>query len=240
MKILLTGTIQSFADKKGTAVLEAKRRSKEGPQVETFYLKFHSDDAFREFKGRYALGAGVQVIGLLRQVQTPILDRATKKPLLGSNGRELRNALLAVEVKEHKPYQQVDEFDTIYVHGMVGMVDKKELRQSGSGMSYLKARVAYNHYKRPGEEEGQADFYSVVAFGSTAESLNNLDKGDKFIVDYGVIALDTYEMRDVFHSDSSPVSRNGLEIAIREFSYLPRSRQSGSVPLAPSGEEIPF
>lgn len=240
MKILLTGTIQSFADKKGTAVLEAKRRSKEGPQVETFYLKFHNEDAFREFKGRYALGAGVQVIGLLRQVQTPIVDRVTKKPLVGTNGRELRNALLSVEVKEHKAFKNLDEFDTIYVHGMVGMVDKKDLRQSGNGLSYLKARVAYNHYKRPGEDEGQGDFYSVVAFGGQADSLNNLEKGDKFIIDYGVIALDTYEMRDITHSDGSPVSRNGLEIAIREFSYLPRSRQSGSAPLAPAGEEIPF
>lgn len=240
MKILLTGTIQSFADKKGTAVLEAKRRSKEGPQVETFYLKFHNEDAFREFKGRYALGAGVQVIGLLRQVQTPILDRGTKQPILGTNGRELRNALLSVEVKEHKAFQHQDEFDTIYVHGMVGLVDKKDLRQSGSGVSYLKARVAYNHYKRPGEDEGQADFYSIVAFSGQADSLNNLEKGDKFIIDYGVIALDTYEVRDVAHSDGTPVSRNGLEIAIREFSYLPRSRQAGSVPLAPAGEEIPF
>lgn len=240
MKILLTGTIQSYADKKGTAVLEAKRRSKEGPQVETFYLKFHNEDAFREFKGRYALGAGVQVIGLMRQVQTPILDRVTKKPVMGSNGRELRNSLLSIEVKEHKAFKNQDEFDTIYVHGMVGVVDKKELRQSGSGLSYLKARVAYNHYKRPGEDEGQGDFYSIVAFGGQADSLNNLEKGDKFIIDYGVIQVDTYEMRDAFHSDNSPISRNGLEIAVREFSYLPRSRQSGSVPLAPAGEEIPF
>jgi hypothetical protein len=240
MKILLTGTIHSFADKKGTAVVEAKRRAKEGVVAETFYLKFHNDDAYREFKGRYALGAGLQVIGLLRQVQTPLLDRVTKQPLIGTNGRELRQALLSVEVKEHKPIQRVEEYDTLYAHGMVGVVEKKDLRQSAAGLSYLTCRVAYNHFKRPDEAEGQGDFYNLIAFGAQAESLNNLDRGDKFLIDYGVPALDAYEMRDITHSDGTPVTRNGLEIMLREFTYLPRPRQSGPAPLAPAGEEIPF
>lgn len=246
MKILLTGTVQSYADKKGTVVLEAKRRAKEGAVAETFYLKFHNEDAYGEFKGRYALNASVQVIGLLRQVLTPLIDRVTKQPLIGTNGRELRNALLSIEVKEHKGIQLQDDHDTLYAHGMVGLVEKQELRQSASGVSYLKARVAYNHFKRRDEAEGQGDFYNLIAFGAQAESLNNLEKGDRFLIDFGVPALDPYEMRDITHSDGTPVTRNGLEIALREFSYLPRARQSasgsasGSGSLATASEEIPF
>lgn len=240
MKILLTGAVQSFADKKGTVVLECARKAKEGTATETFYLKFHSDDAYQTFKGRYALGDGVQVIGLLRQVQTPILDRVTKKPIQGTNGKDLRNSLLAVEVKEHKPIKR-DEFDTLYAHGLVGMVEKRELAQSASGLSYIKARVAYNHYKRPDEEQGQADFYSLVAFGGQAESLDNLEKGHRFVIDYAVPSLDAYEMRDVTHSDGTPVTRNGLELLLREFSYLPRNDRGGSEPVPQrSSEEIPF
>jgi hypothetical protein len=70
--------------------------------------------------------------------------------------------------------------------------------------------------------------------------LNNLERGDKFLIDYGVPALDPYEMRDITHSDGTPVTRNGLEIALREFSYLPRFRQTGPAPLAAAGEEILF
>jgi hypothetical protein len=247
MKILLTGAIQSFADKKGTVVLESTRKAKEAPVKETFYLKFHSDEAFGAFKGRYALGDGVQVIGLLRQVQTPILDRVTKKSIQGNNGRDLRNGLLAVEVKEHKGVTR-DEFDTFYAHGLVTLIDKRELSKSGSGLSYLKARVAYNHYKRPDEEQGQADFYNLVAFGGQAESLDNLEKGNRFVVDYAIPALDAYEMRDATHSDGAAITRNGLELMLREFSYLPRSVQSSDAPAersvegyAPrSGSEIPF
>jgi hypothetical protein len=203
-------------------------------------LKFYNEDAYREFKGRYDVDAGVQVIGLLRQVQASLVDRVTKSPLVGTNGRDLRHALLSVEVKEHKAIQRQDEYDTLYAHGMVGIVEKKDLRQSGSGLSYLKLRVAYNHFKRPDEAEGQGDFYNLIAFGAQAESLNNLERGDKFLIDYGVPALDPYEMRDITHSDGTPVTRNGLEIALREFSYLPRFRQTGPAPLAAAGEEILF
>src|ERR1035437_1450000 len=163
MKILLTGAVQSFADKKGTAVLEAVRKAKEGPAKETFYLKFYSDEAYQAFKERYAVGDGVQVIGLLRQVQIPLVDCVTKTPLQGSNGRELRNSLLSVEVKEHKPATR-DEFDTLYAHGLVTIVDKRDLAQSAGGKSYLKARVVYQHYKLPDEEQGIGDFYNVIAF----------------------------------------------------------------------------
>ncbi|MDB5095800.1 MAG: hypothetical protein JWM80_221 [Cyanobacteria bacterium RYN_339] len=240
MKILLTGSVQSFADKKGTVVLEALRKAKDGPAVETFYLKFHSDESYQAFKGRYALGDGVQVIGLLRQVPVPIVDRVTKKPIQGSNGRDLRNSLLAVEVKEHKAVQR-DELDTLYAHGIVSIVEKRELAKSASGLSYLKARVAYNHYKRPDEEQGQADFYNLVCFGGQAESLDNLEKGQRFVIDYAVPSLDSYDMRDVAHSDGTPISRNGLELLVREFSFLPRSAQSPDVPMsARAPEEIPF
>jgi hypothetical protein len=245
MKILLTGAVQSFADKKGTVVLESTRKAKEGPSIETFYLKFHNDEAYQAFKGRYALGDGVQIIGLLRQVQTPLLDRVTKKVLQGSNGKDLRNTLLAVEVKEHKPVQR-DEFDTLYAHGMVTLVDKRDLATSSTGLSYLKGRVVYNHFKRQDEEQGQADFYNVVCFGSQAESLDNLDKGNRFVIDYAIPSLDTYEMRDITHSDGTPVSRNGLDLMLREFSYLPRSIQHGAdhntvvTTSHNNGEEIPF
>jgi hypothetical protein len=238
MKILLTGSVQSFADKKETVVLESNRKAKEGPVLETFYLKFHTKDAYDAFKGRYKAGDHVQVIGLVRQVQTPLLDRKTKEPLKGDKGYELRNPLLAVEVREHKP-ALADEFDTIYAHGIVGIVDKKELKQSAGGLSYLRARVAYNHFKRQDEEQGQGDFYSIVAFGGQAESLDLLEKGDKFVIDFGVIALSPYEMRDLTHSDGTPVTRNGPEITVREFSFHPRGRQEAAAP-ARSGEEIPF
>jgi hypothetical protein len=240
MKILLTGSVQSFADKKGTVVLESHRKAKEGPAMETFYLKFHNDEAYQAFKGRYALGDGVQVIGLLRQVQAPIVDRGTKKPIQGSNGKDLRNSLLAVEVKEHKAVQR-DEFDTLYAHGMVTVVEKRELGKSASGLSYLKARVVYNHYKRPDEDQGQADFYNLVAFGGQAESLDNLEKGHRFVIDYAIPSLDTYEVRDASHSDGTPVMRNGLEMVLREFTYLPRSIQAGDLPTSSRNpEEIPF
>lgn len=240
MKILLTGAVQSFADKKGTVVLESTRKAKEGPATETFYLKFHSDEAYQNFKGRYALGDGVQIIGLLRQVQTPLLDRVTKKPLVGTNGRELRNALFSVEVKEHKPCKR-EEFDTLYAHGVVTVVDRRDLATSASGLSYLKCRVAYNHYKRQDEEQGQGDYYGLIAFGSQAESLDNLEKGNRFVIDYAIPSLDPYEMRDLTHSDGTPVSRNGMELMLREFSYLPRNQQTGDLPaIAREGEEIPF
>jgi Single-strand binding protein family len=241
MKILLTGAIQSFADKKETVVLESNRKAKEGPMLETFYLKFHNQEAYDAFKGRYKAGDHVQVIGLLRQVQTPLLDRKTKEPLQGDKGYELRNSLMAVEVREHKPALK-DEFDTIYAHGVVGIVDKKELRQSAGGLTYLNARVAYNHIKRQDEEKGQADFYNIVAFGGQAESLDLLEKGDKVVIDYGVVSLNPYEMRDLTHSDGTPVTRNGPEITIREFSFHPRGRQEAhAVAAGPrASEEIPF
>jgi hypothetical protein len=237
MKILVTGAIQSFADKKETVVLEVNRKAKEGPVLETFYLKFHSKEAYDAFKGQYKAGDGVQVIGLVRQVQTPLLDRKTKEPLKGTNGYELRNTLLAIEVREHKSVTR-DEFDTLYAHGVVGVVEKKELKQSASGLAYMKARVAYNHFKRKDEEQGQADFYNIVAFGGQAESLELLEKGDKFVIDYGVVSLNPYEMRDVSHSDGTAVTRNGPEITVREFSFLPRGRQE--VPAQRQAEEIPF
>ncbi|HEY9722990.1 MAG TPA: single-stranded DNA-binding protein [Oscillatoriaceae cyanobacterium] len=240
MKILLTGSVQSFADKKGTVVLESVRKAKEAPITETFYLKFHSDDAYQDFKSRYKAGDGVQVIGLVRQVQTPIIDRVTKKTIQGTHGKDLRNTLLAVEVKEHKPHTR-DEFDTLYAHGIVSVVKKEDLRQSGSGLPYLKLRVVFNHYKRPDEEEGQADFYNLVAFGGQAESLDGLDKGDRFVLDYGVIASSPYEMRDVAHSDGTAITRNGPELVLREFTYLPRAnRQAQETVPAGAGEEIPF
>jgi single-stranded DNA-binding protein len=244
MKILLTGAVQSFADKKETVVFESSRKSKDGPVLETFYLKFHSAEAYTNFKGRYKAGDGVQVIGLVRQVQTPLLDRVTKAPLVGASGYELRNTLLAIEVKEHKPHQR-DEFDTLYAHGVVGIVEKKELRQSAGGVAFLNARVAYNHYKRPDEEKGQADFYNIVAFRGQAESLDQLEKGDKIVIDYGEISLSPYEMRDVGHSDGSAVTRNGPEITVREFSFLPRGRAGQELSGAAAGasrdsEEIPF
>jgi single-stranded DNA-binding protein len=239
MKILVTGAIQSFADKKETVVLEVNRKAKEGPVLETFYLKFHSKEAYDAFKGQYKAGDGVQVIGLVRQVQTPLLDRKTKEPLKGTNGYELRNTLLAIEVREHKSVTR-DEFDTLYAHGVVGVVEKKELKQSASGVPYFRARVAYNHFKREGEEQGQGDFYNIVAFRGQAESLDLLEKGDKFVIDFGEITLSPYEMRDVTHSDGTAVTRNGPEITVREFSFLPRSvRQDGSVPQR-QNEEIPF
>ena len=238
MKILLTGAIQSFADTKETVVLEATRKAKDGPVLETFYLKFHTKEAYDAFKGRYKAGDGVQVIGLVRQVQTPLLDRGTREPLKGPSGHELRNTLLAVEVREHKPAPR-DEFDTIYAHGMVGLIEKKELRQSASGLPYMQGRVAYNHFKREDEAQGQGDFYNIVVFGGQADSLNLLEKGDRFLIDYGVIALSPYEMRDVTHSDGTPVTRNGPEIIVREFTFLGRAgRQDLTVPRV--GEEIPF
>ena len=239
MKILLTGAVQSFADKKETVVLESNRRSKEGPVLETFYLKFHGKEAYDAFKGRYKAGDHVQVIGLLRQVQTPLLDRKTKEPLQGTKGYELRNTLFAVEVREHRPALK-DEFDTIYAHGVVGIVEKKELKQSSGGVAYLSARVAYNHFKRQDEEHGQADFYNVIAFRGQAESLDLLEKGDKFVIDYGEVSLNPYEMRDVTHSDGTPVTRNGPEITIRDFSFHPRGRQEAPVGAVRAGEDIPF
>lgn len=239
MKILLTGAVQSFADKKGTVVLESTRKAKEGPVTETFYLKFHSDEAYQAFKGVYRLGSGVQVIGLVRQIQTPLVDRGTKKPIQGANGKDLRNTLLAIEVKEHKPITR-DEFDTLYAHGMVGIVEKQELRQTANGLSWIKLRVAYNHYKRHDEEQGQADFYNLVAFGSTATSLDNMEKGRKFLIDYAIPSLNAYEMKDVSHSDGSAVTRNAPELTLREFSYLPRERHEHEHPVAAASEEIPF
>ena len=239
MKILLTGSVQSFADKKGTVVLEVLRKTKEGPVAETFYLKFHQDEAYNEFKSRYVQGDGVQVIGLVRQIQTPLVDRETKKPLVGTNGRDLRNTLLAVEVREHKKITR-DETDTIYAHGLVGVVSKEEMRQSANGLAYVKLRVAYNHFKRPDETEGQADFYNLVAFGRQAESLDNMDKGDKFVIDYAALSHNSYEMRDMTHSDGTAISRNSPELVLREFSYLPRSRQNVEPAETLVGEEIPF
>ena len=239
MKILLTGAVQSFADKKGIVVLDVVRKAKEGPATETFYLKFHTDEAYHDFKGRYKVGSGVQVIGLVRQIQTPLLDRVTKAPIQTQTGKDLRNTLLAVEVKEHKPVQR-DEFDTIYAHGLVGVVEKKELRKSQGGLSYIHLRVAYNHFKRADEEQGQSDFYNLVAFGGQAESLDGLEKGDKLLLDYGVLSLAPYEVRDLSHSDGSAITRNSPEITLREFSYLPRGRQGMELPVARAGEEIPF
>lgn len=239
MKILLTGSVQSFADKKGTVVLEVLRKAKEGPVAETFYLKFHQDDAYQEFKSRYVPGDGVQVIGLVRQIQTPLVDRETKKPIAGAHGRDLRNTLLAVEVREHKKIAR-DEADTIYAHGLVGVVSKEEMRQSASGVSYVKLRVAYNHFKRPDESEGQADFYNLVAFGRQAESLDNMEKGDKFVIDYAIMSHNPYEMREISHSDGTAITRNSPELVLKEFSYLPRSRQAGEPIAQPVGEEIPF
>lgn len=239
MKILLTGAVQSFADKKGTVVLEATRKAKEGPITETFYLKFHNEDAYHDFKGRYTLGAGVQIIGLVRQVQTPVVDRVTKQPIQGMNGKDLRNALLAVEVKEHKALNR-DEFDTLYAHGIVTMIEKKEMKETGNGLKYLKARVAYNHFKRADEEQGQGDYYNIIAFGGQAESLDNLDKGDRFVIDYGVLSANPYEMRDAAHSDGTAITRNAPEMVMREFSFLPRNRQTGDLPTARNSEEIPF
>jgi hypothetical protein len=240
MKILITGAIQSFADKKETVVLESNRKAKEGPSLETFYLKFHNKEAYDAFKGRYKAGDGVQVIGLVRQVQTPLLDRKTKEPIKGDKGYDLRNTLLAIEVREHKPHVK-DEFDTIYAHGIVSMVEKKELKQSANGLAYMRARVVYSHYKRHDEEQGQGDFYNIVIFGGQAESLDLLEKGDKFVIDYGVVSLNPYEMRDLTHSDGTPVTRNSPEITVREFSFHPRGRQEAAVAAdARAGEEIPF
>lgn len=240
MKILLTGAIQSFADKKGTVVLESIRKAKEGPVTETFYLKFHSDEAYQAFKGLYRLGSGVQVIGLVRQIQTPLVDRGTKKALTGHNGKDLRNTLLAVEVKEHKAVTR-DEFDTLYAHGVVSIIEKQDLRQTGSGRNWIKLRVAYYHYKRHDEERGQADFYNLVAFGHTATSLDNMEKGRRFLVDYAVPALNPYEMKDVAHSDGTPVTRNSPEMTLWDFSFLPRDQQEQhEAPVAHASEEIPF
>lgn len=227
MKILLTGKVQSFADKKQTAALEVQRKSKEGLVAQVFYLKFNHDDTYQAFKAQYQVGDGVQVIGLLRQVQVPLLDRANKKPLQTPSGRDLRNVILSVEVREHRPSVVTDEADTVYAHGMVGIVDKPELRKSASGKSFVRMRVAYNHYKRHDEEEGQADFYDLVAFGGQADSLANMERGDRFLIDYGAVALTSYAMRDLTHSDGTPITRNGLEIAVREFSYLPRGGRAG-------------
>lgn len=240
MKILLTGAVQSFADKKGTVVLESTRKAKEGPVTETFYLKFHSDEAYQAFKGLYRLGSGVQVIGLVRQIQTPLVDRGTKKPIQGTTGKDLRNTLLAVEVKEHKAVTR-DEFDTLYVHGMVGIVEKRELRQSASGKNWIKLRVAYNHFKRPDEEKGQADFYDLVAFGNTATSLDNMEKGTRFLIDHAVPSLNPYEMKDIAHSDGTPVTRNSPELMLWDFSFLPRERhEQHELVAAHATEEIPF
>lgn len=239
MKILLTGAVQSFADKKSTVVLEVVRKTKDAPVAETWYLKFHSDEAYDEFKGRYVPGDGVQVIGLVRQIATPLLDRETKQPIVGTNGRELRNAVFAVEPREHKKIVR-DETDTIYAHGLVGVVAKEELRQSASGLAYVKLRVAYNHFKRPDEEEGQADFYNLVAFGRQAESIDNFEKGDKLLIDYAVMSLNSYEMRDLTHSDGTAITRNSPELVLREFSFLPRGRQERELVTTPAGEDLPF
>lgn len=239
MKILLTGTVQRHLDKQHTATLVVSRRARDGHVAETLELRFSGDEAYRAFKERHAVGEGVQVTGLLRQAHAPLRDRATRKPLVGANGRELRLTSLAVEVREHRPFSRIEEGDTLYAHGLVGVVDRRDgLKHSSAGLPYLRMRVAYNHFKRRDEVEGQADFYDLVAFGQLAESLANLDKGDRFLIDQAIPGTSSYEMRDLTHSDGTPVARQTVELALREFTYLPRPRAQS---LAPAIEEpMPF
>jgi hypothetical protein len=225
MKILLTGQVLHHHDDRAEVTLVAQRRTREGHSPETFTLKFGQAEGFREFRSRHTEGAHVQVVGLLRQVRHGLVDQATGQPLVGTSGKPLQQQVMAVEVREHRTHEPSKDGDTLYAHGLVGLVDKREgLKLSASGLPWLRVRVAYNHYKRAGEAEGQADFYDLVAFGQVAESLANLERGDRFIVDQAVPATSPYEARDVRHSDGATVMRQALELAVRDFTFLPRNR----------------
>lgn len=238
MKVFLTCSIQSFNDKRQVAVCDLRRRSKEGPVVEVVLLRFPHPEPYKEFKSRHAVGESVQVFGLLRQVQALIIDPGTRKPVKRSNGLEILEATLAVEVHEHRNVVRPEEADNFWAFGIVSIVDKRDgLRHSASGIPYLKLRVAYNHYKRSNETEGQADFYDLVAFGGQAESLNNLDKGDRFLVDHALPASNTYAVRELTFADGSPVMRTNLELMLREFTFLPRPR---ALPRNASFEPLPI
>lgn len=239
MKIILTGTLSALSDAKLTAVVDSQRRTKEGTATETFYLKFRTDELYEEFKGHYAIGDGVLAQGLLRQVQTPILDKATRKALSGATGLELRNTLLAVEVREHRP-TILAETDWLMAHGLVGIVDKKPLKQTASGLAYLQARVAFNHYKREGESQPQADFYNLVVYGPTAESLDNLEKGDRFVIDMAVPSNNPYPLKDTTFADGAPVVRNSPEFTLRDFSFLPRGHREAPAFGESELESLPF
>lgn len=235
MKVFLTCTVQSFNDKRQVAVCDLRRRSKDGPVVEVLLLRFAHQEPYKEFKSRYAVNDSVQVFGLLRQLQALVVDPGTRKPVKRSNGTEILEATLAVEVHEHRSVVRPEDADNFWAFGIVGVVDKRDgLRHSANGVPYLKLRVAYNHYKRSNESEGQADFYDLVAFGGQAESLANLDKGDRFLVDHALPASNAYALRELTFADGTPVMRSSLELTLREFTFLPRPRVAPRpVPLEP-------
>ncbi|MEB3328879.1 MAG: hypothetical protein VKQ33_06570 [Candidatus Sericytochromatia bacterium] len=237
MRILLTGEVLQHLDDRGESTLIAQRRTRDGQTPETFTLRFSQPEAFRDFRTRHAAGTAVQIVGLLRQVRTTLLDQATGQPLVSTAGKPLQQQVLAVEVREHRTHERTQADDTLYAHGLVGLVDKREgLKLSASGLPWLRIRVAYNHYKRPGEAEGQADYYDLVAFGQVAEGLATLDRGDRLLVDQAVPATSPYEARDVRHSDGTTVMRHGLELTVRDFTFLPRPR-SGQ---REAPEAVPF
>jgi hypothetical protein len=101
MKVFLTCSVQSFNDKRQVAVCELRRRAKEGPVVEVVLLRFAHADPYKDFKSRYAVDSSVQVFGLLRQLQSLIVDPGTRKPVKRSNGAEVLEATFAIEVHEH-------------------------------------------------------------------------------------------------------------------------------------------
>ncbi|MEB3222280.1 MAG: hypothetical protein VKS61_09405 [Candidatus Sericytochromatia bacterium] len=237
MKLLLTGTVQHHHDDRHEATLKAMRRTRDGLSAEAFLLRFVSPDAYREFCGRHPQGAGVQVTGLVRQARTPLRDRATGSPLHGAGGNALHEQVLTLEVRESRSQEPPADGDLLYAHGMVGLVDKREgLKTSANGLPWLRVRVAYNHYKRPTEAEGQADYYDLVAFGPLAEGLAGLERGDRFIVDHAIPATSPYELREAAHSDGTPVTRRGLELTLKEFTFLPRLRATQR----PEPEALPF
>ncbi|MEB3284804.1 MAG: single-stranded DNA-binding protein [Candidatus Sericytochromatia bacterium] len=239
MKVSLSCSLQSFSDKRQAVICDLRRSSKEGPVIEVVMLRFAHQDSYKSFKNQHRTGDSVQVFGLLRQMQSFVVDPASRKPVKRSDGSEILEAGLAVEVREHRPIPRPEDTDHFWAFGIVGVVDKRDgLRVSAAGTSYLRMRVAYNHYKRANETEGQADFYDLIAFGGQAESLLNLEKGDRFLVDYALPASHTYAMRDLTFADGTPIKKSGLELRVREFTFLPRSRtesrtrRSDPLPLA--------
>ncbi|MEB3196059.1 MAG: hypothetical protein VKP62_02545 [Candidatus Sericytochromatia bacterium] len=231
MKIVLSGMLDTLNTKRQTATLTVRRRGKDAPQSDSVQLRFHSPEAFTAFASRHTKGTHLLLTGLLRLQQVPLLDPATRAPVTGSQGKEVTQPQLSLEVREARRVEWHDEGDLLYAHGLVSVVDTREgLRQSAAGLPYLRVRVAYNHFKRPHESEAQADFYDLVAFGGTAESLANLEKGERFLLEHAIPTTHSYALRDLSLADGSPVMRQGIELTLREFSYLPRPRARDARP----------
>ena len=94
-------------------------------------------------------------------------------------------------------------------YGLGRLTKEPELKYSASGTAYLMNSIACDRK----DKDKTTDFFSIKAFGKTAEAMSKfLHKGSKILVE-GTLQNDTYDSKDGVKKTTTSISVSAWEFA---------------------------